>query len=208
MKWQPILFSFLLVITHLASAEADLAAGKASYGMCAACHGGNGEGITAMNAPSLTGQSAEYTARQLNHFKNGIRGGNSGDMYGSQMKGMAASLSEADITNISAYLASLPKTYPTDKSTGDLHQGNNSYQGKCGACHGGKAQGNNVIKAPALDGLDTAYFARQIANYKNGLRGTDASDTLGKQMKMMSTVIADENELNNIIAYIHSLNAQ
>lgn len=207
MNWQSIILSILFLSSNLALAEVDLNAGKSSYAMCASCHGANGAGITAMNAPAMNGQSAEYIARQLNHFKSGIRGGSSNDMYGAQMKGMAATLSDDAVANVSAYIASLPVTAVADIQEGDLHKGNSAYQGKCGACHGGKAQGNELMNAPALANLDSAYITRQISNYKNGIRGSHADDRLGKQMKMMANVIASDKELTNIIAYIHSIPA-
>jgi cytochrome c553 len=50
----------------------DPVAGRASYATCAACHGQQGEGNVAMNAPSLAVLPAWYIARQLEHFKHGI----------------------------------------------------------------------------------------------------------------------------------------
>jgi cytochrome c553 len=207
MKWQSIILSILFLTNNLALAEVDLNAGKSSYGMCANCHGANGAGITAMNGPAVNSQSAEYIARQLNNFKSAIRGGSSNDMYGAQMKGMAATLSDEAVKNVSAYIASLPVTAVADLQAGDLHKGNSAYQGKCGACHGGKAQGNELMNAPALANLDSAYITRQIANYRGGLRGSHPDDRFGKQMKMMANVIANDEELTNIIAYIHSIPA-
>jgi cytochrome c oxidase subunit 2 len=119
MKWQSIILSILLLTNNLALADVDLNAGKSSYGMCASCHGANGAGITAMNGPAVNGQSAEYIARQLNHFKSDIRGGSSNDMYGAQMKGMAATLSDEAVKNVSAYIASLPVTAVADLQAGD-----------------------------------------------------------------------------------------
>ena len=207
MKWQIIIISIVFFTSNLTLAEADLNRGKASYGMCASCHGADGAGNTAMNAPALNGQAAEYIARQLNNYKSGVRGGEAGDMYGAQMKGMAAILTDVAVDNVSSYIASLPATEVASIQEGDLHKGNNAYQGKCGACHGGKAQGNELMNAPALANLDSAYITRQIANYKGGLRGSHPDDRFGKQMKMMANVIANDEELTNIIAYIHSIPA-
>ena len=61
------------------------------------------------------------------------------------------------------------------------------------------------MNAPALANLDSAYITRQISNYKSGIRGSHADDRLGKQMKMMANVISNDEELTNIIAYIHSI---
>ena len=52
----------------------DASTGKAAYGTCVACHGANGEGNQALNAPKLGGLQDWYVARQLKNFKTGVRG--------------------------------------------------------------------------------------------------------------------------------------
>ena len=207
MKWQSIILSILFLTSSLVLAEADLNEGKFSYAMCTSCHGANGAGITAMHSPAINNQSAKYIARQLNHFKSSVRGGSPNDLYGAQMKGVAATLSDTDIENVSAYIDSLPATSIVSLQKGDLHKGNSAYQDKCGVCHGGKAQGNFTMNAPALANLDSVYIIRQIANYKSGIRGSHADDRLGKQMKIMANMSTTDEELTNIIAYIHSISA-
>lgn len=77
----------------------DAAAGKAKSMMCSACHGM--AGISAVPTyPNLAGQKEAYTAKQLKDFKSGKRNDPT-------MKGMVASLSDADIANLAAYYASL-----------------------------------------------------------------------------------------------------
>ena len=88
--------------------DGDLSAGKAAYAVCASCHGANGEGNDALNAPALTGQQDWYIARQLYNFKNGIRGTHENDVYGQQMIPMAMTLlDDAAINNVAAYISSL-----------------------------------------------------------------------------------------------------
>ncbi len=57
-----------------ARAPGDPALGAASYAVCAACHGQQGEGLLALNAPKLSGQEPRYLKRQLRNYKNGRRG--------------------------------------------------------------------------------------------------------------------------------------
>jgi cytochrome c553 len=77
----------------------DAAAGKAKSMMCSACHGV--AGISAVPTyPNLAGQKEAYTAKQLKDFKSGKRNDPT-------MKGMVASLNDADIANLAAYYASL-----------------------------------------------------------------------------------------------------
>ena len=88
----------------------DPTVGQANYMVCAACHGANGEGNQALNAPRIAGQFDWYTHRQLMNWKNGVRGTHPKDMYGMQMIGMAATLvDETAVKNISAYIANLGK---------------------------------------------------------------------------------------------------
>ncbi|OGA46352.1 MAG: cytochrome-c oxidase [Betaproteobacteria bacterium RIFCSPLOWO2_12_FULL_62_13] len=73
--------------------------GQRLYATCAACHGADGRGIQAMNAPRLAGMSDWYLVTQLKNFKQGIRGAHPKDMYGPQMASMAATLAGDRATN-------------------------------------------------------------------------------------------------------------
>ena len=53
----------------------------------------------------------------------------------------------------------------------DLAAGQVSYAA-CAACHGANAEGNQLLNAPKLTGLDPLYMKRQIENYKSGKRGS------------------------------------
>ncbi|MEM9383690.1 MAG: c-type cytochrome [Pseudomonadota bacterium] len=86
----------------------DATKGETLYAVCSACHGANGEGNDALNAPKLAGQHDWYLARQLQYFKNGARGANPDDQYGASMIGMAATLAdEQAIKDVVAYISSL-----------------------------------------------------------------------------------------------------
>jgi cytochrome c553 len=191
------------------NAQADATAGKGLYTACIACHGNNAQGNPAMNAPSLNGQSASYLTRQLSHFKEGIRGADSNDTFGAQMRGMVATLADDQaIADVSEYIATLPSTGPANKAEGDLRNGNNRYQGNCGSCHGGKAEGNASLNSPRLAGLETAYLIRQYNNFKQGIRGSHPQDRFGKQMKFMANSLPTEKDLQDVVAYIHAQSAE
>jgi cytochrome c oxidase subunit 2 len=68
--------------------------GRALYSTCAACHGVDGHGIQATNAPRLAGMSDWYLVTQLQNFGHGVRGLNPKDPYGPQMASMAAMLKD------------------------------------------------------------------------------------------------------------------
>ena len=72
--------------------------GKAKFSMCTGCHGSSAEGRSGF--PRLAGQQPEYLEKQLLDFKSGRR-------KGGMMNGITRALSEQDIKEIAAYLASL-----------------------------------------------------------------------------------------------------
>jgi cytochrome c oxidase subunit 2 len=190
----------LLMLYGDASFGAD---GRALFGACVACHGGKGEGNPALNAPALAGQDADYLERQLRNFRRGIRGTHQADTSGAQMRAIAASLADdAAAASVATYISRLPKTLVASPVPGNLHNGNNLYQGKCGACHGTSAEGNPALKAPRLTGLDAAYLERQFAHFRDGVRGKDAQDLQGRQMALMARTLATGRDLDDVIAFI------
>ncbi|GAA5315618.1 MAG: hypothetical protein AseanaTS_08230 [Candidatus Pelagadaptatus aseana] len=178
---------------------ADPVAGEALYQSCVACHGDQAQGNDALGAPALAGQQAPYIARQIQAYQSGLRG--SEDHYAAQMPALVETLSDADTANVAAYVSSLAPV-KTPLADGDLRKGNNYYHASCGGCHGGKAEGNDMLQAPRLAGLSAAYLKRQFNHFKSGARGTDDTDRLGRQMNMMAQVLPDEATLDAVIAYI------
>jgi len=86
----------------------DVEHGKKLYTVCAYCHGGEGMGRQALNAPKIAGRSDWYLARQLQYFKDGVRGAHQNDFYGFQMGLMSQSLQdEQSVNDIIAYINTL-----------------------------------------------------------------------------------------------------
>jgi len=81
-------------------AAGDPARGKTKVATCVACHGTDGNSIDPQY-PRLAGQYADYLAMALHEYKDGRRGN-------AIMKGFAATLSEEDIEDVSAYFATMP----------------------------------------------------------------------------------------------------
>ena len=50
--------------------------------------------------------SGDYLARQLQYFRDGIRGAEPGDTFGNLMAPMAANLSDQDIADLITYITS------------------------------------------------------------------------------------------------------
>src|SRR3990170_8725738 len=77
----------------------NAANGRNLYVTCATCHGPDGRGTQAANAPRLTGMSDWYMVTQLKNFKQGIRGTHPKDLYGSQMASMSAFMADDQATS-------------------------------------------------------------------------------------------------------------
>ena len=82
--------------------------GRQLYQACATCHGADGQGNEAMNAPALRGQNDWYMVTQLKNFKAGYRGTDPLDTFGAPMRAMAAGLrDEQAITDVVSYINTL-----------------------------------------------------------------------------------------------------
>ena len=186
-----------------ASAAGDPAKGKAAYAVCAACHGANGMGNKALNAPQIAGQEPWYLERQLNNFKGGIRGAHPKDPYGMQMRPMALTLAnDQAVSDMAAFLSSMPVSKSSESTVkGDVTAGKASYM-ICQTCHGPKGGGNKALNSPNLTGLQDWYIVRQLKNFKAGIRGTKSGDLFGMQMRPMAMPLANDEAINNVAAYI------
>ena len=186
-----------------ASAAGDATKGKAAYAVCAACHGANGMGNKALNAPRIAGQEPWYLERQLKNFKGGIRGADPKDTYGMQMRPMALTLAnDQAVSDMAAFLSSMPVSKSSESTVkGDVTAGKASYM-ICQTCHGPKGGGNRALNSPKLTGLQDWYIVRQLKNFKAGIRGTKSSDLFGMQMRPMAMTLANDEAINNVAAYI------
>lgn len=75
----------------------------------------------------------------------------------------------------------------------------------CEACHGLRGEGNRELGAPRLAGIEPWYFARQLANFGNGLRGAAQDDERGQQMRAMASTVGGEVAVADLIAYVATL---
>ena len=88
--------------------DGDIELGRQAYETCVPCHGENGEGAVALDAPRLSNQHDWYIVRQLENFKAGVRGGHQNDIYGAQMRIMSQMLeTDARVRAVAAYIATM-----------------------------------------------------------------------------------------------------
>jgi cytochrome c oxidase subunit 2 len=91
-----------------ATVAGDAGNGAKLYAVCAYCHGKDGAGNQALNAPRVAGMTDWYMKRQLQNFQQGIRGLHPTDYYGFQMTLMAQSLhNEQAVDDLIAYINTL-----------------------------------------------------------------------------------------------------
>lgn len=189
----------------VATPAGDPQRGAQLYAVCSACHGAQGEGNQAMNAPKLAGAGDWYLQRQLEYYKDGVRGAHPDDTYGRQMAPMVATLADDQaMRDVIAHIDTFPDNPVAQTVSGDVDRGEDIYR-VCGSCHGWDGQGIQAVKAPRAAGMQDWYLARQLHNFKQGIRGAHPGDMYGDQMMQMAAILQDEQAVNDVVAYINTL---
>ncbi|MGB5687632.1 MAG: c-type cytochrome [Woeseiaceae bacterium] len=147
--------------------------GKAKALTCTACHGPEGNSVSAM-WPNIAGQNAPYLLAQLAAFKDGSR-------VDPLMSSQAMLVSEEDMADLAVYFESLPAAAQSVKTAATVARGEALYRGgnadagipACLGCHGPSGRGNPAALYPALRGQHADYTAKQLNDYASGTRKTD-----------------------------------
>lgn len=157
-----------------AGPKVDTAAGEAKYNaVCAACHGADGN-AGSPEYPRLAGQHPEYLAKQLHEFKSGKRAN-------AIMSGFSAMLSDADVQNISAWLAVQKPKAGAAKDKELVSLGEQIYRGgiadraipACAGCHSPNGAGI-PSQYPRLSGQHAVYTEAQLKALRDGTRANNA----------------------------------
>jgi len=147
---------------HSAHAESDLAAGKEIAYSCLGCHGIEGyrNAYPSYRVPKLGGQKAAYLVAAMNGYRDGKR-------EHSTMQAQAASLTDGDIANVAAYLATLADD---TVAAGGSNNAGHDKAAACSACHG---QNGISVSAmwPTLAGQHQDYLENALQQYRDGRRG-------------------------------------
>jgi cytochrome c553 len=172
--------------------------------VCAACHGSDGNSTQAVN-PSLAGQHAEYSYKQLMNFK--PQGGRSPERNNAVMSAMVAPLSEEDMRNLSVYFE-MQKPKPRSARDPELVKlGQAIFRGgimgkgvaACAACHLPNGAGIPA-QFPRLAGQHAEYVEAQLKAFRAGERANDPN-------KMMQGAAArlDDREIKAVAEYVSGL---
>ncbi|GAB3356146.1 MULTISPECIES: c-type cytochrome [Giesbergeria] len=179
-------------------AKPDLAKGEASYAaVCAACHAADGNSTIAAN-PKLAQQHPEYLVKQLHEFKSGKRAN-------AIMSGMVAALTEDDMRNIAAWVATKPAAPAFAKDKALVTLGERIYRGgiadrniaACAGCHSPNGAGI-PSQYPRLAGQHADYTAAQLVQFRDGVR-TNSAQMTGVAAKL------NDREIKAVADYIAGL---
>ena len=158
-------------------AEGDPVAGREFGYTCLGCHGIEGyrNAYPSYRVPKLGGQMAGYIELALRGYRDGARAHPT-------MMAQAKSLSDQEIADVSAYLASIGNETVADGGT----QGASFDRAMaCTACHGQNGISVNAVW-PTLAGQHEDYLENAIRQYKDGTRGDPV-------MSAQAAMIADED---------------
>lgn len=171
-----------------ALAQGDADAGKQLAYSCLGCHGIEGyrNAYPSFRVPKLGGQKAAYLTVALNGYRNGTR-------THPTMVAQASSLSDKDIADVSAYLASIGNaTVESGGSDAPAFE----KAATCAACHGENGVSVNALW-PTLAGQHEDYLLNSLQQYRDGTR----SDPV---MTAQAAIIAEE-DLAALAEYFASL---
>jgi len=75
----------------------------------------------------------------------------------------------------------------------------------CAGCHGFNGEGNALVNAPKLAGLESWYLAGQIRKFGAEIRGGAEGDVHGQRMAVMAKALSSDREIDDVVAYVATL---
>jgi cytochrome c553 len=192
----------LLLAPALAIAfDGDAASARPlATGVCAACHGADGNSLIPVN-PSLAGQHPEYLYKQLRDYKSGAR-------KNVIMAGMVAGLSDEDMRNLAAYFTAQKPRVGVARDAELVTAGQKLYRGgnagngvaACAGCHSPSGAGIPA-QYPRLKGQHQDYTLAQLKAFRAGERDNDGASMMRSIAGRMS-----DREMQAVAEYIAGLN--
>ena len=177
---------------------------EAKAAMCIGCHGIVGYQASfpeVHKVPKISGQSAKYIAAALNAYK-------TGDRKHPTMRGIAASLTEQDITDISAWyeshgagkqVAEKPSREPNPQIAALLQKA------ACASCHGANFSRPIDPSYPKLAGQHADYLFVALKAYK-----VENNPTVGRNNGVMGAIVKQYSnaELKALANYMAGLDGE
>lgn len=171
--------------------------------ICAGCHGADGNSGSPVN-PKLSAQHADYLYKQLVNFRPKAEG-KEPERPNPIMTGIASTMTEEDMRNVSAFYATqgLKPAFAKSKDTAEL--GQKIYRGgigeknvpACAGCHGPTGLGI-PSQYPRLSGQFGEYTEAQLVAFRQGAR---------RNSSQMTTIAArmSDREIKAVADYIAGL---
>ena len=188
-----------LALPQAAQAQ-DVAAGQKKAAMCIGCHGiplYQASFPQVHKVPMIAGQTGKYIAASLNAYKKG-------DRKHPTMRSIAASLTDADIADLSAfYEAQAPKvTLPEAPAAPSPAVAALLAKGACASCHGANFSKPIDAAYPKLAGQHADFLFVALKSY-----GTEGSAQVGRANAIMGGQVKQfkNAELKQIADYLGSL---
>jgi cytochrome c553 len=178
---------------------------EAKVAMCVGCHGIIGYKASfpeVYRVPKIAGQSAKYIAAALNAYK-------TGDRKHPTMRGIADSLTEQDIADISTYYENLGKE--GRKPLADKAQEPNAQvaallqKAACASCHGANLSKPIDPAYPKIAGQYNDYLFVALKAYK-----TENNPAVGRSNGVMGAIAKQFSnaELKALANYVGSLDSE
>ncbi len=180
MKFAWLLAALAVVSTFYfddARAEGDAEAGEALAYTCLGCHGIEGyrNAYPSYRVPKLGGQKAAYLVAAVQGYRDGSRAHPT-------MQAQANSLTDQDIEDIAAYIATLgAETVEAGGSEPQPFE----LAATCEACHGENGIGMSPLW-PTLAGQHEEYLVAAMNQYRDGTRNNAI-------MVQMSAALSDDD---------------
>jgi len=156
-----LLFVLSASVAQTAIASGDAEAGEALAYSCLGCHGIEGyrNAYPSYRVPKLGGQKAAYLVAALKGYRSGTR-------QHPTMSGQASSLSDENIDNVAAWLASVGGD---TVASGGSESATFEKAAACAACHGKNGISVNA-EWPTLAGQHEDYLLHALKSYRDGSR--------------------------------------
>jgi cytochrome c553 len=169
-----------IVPQMLQSASAESIGRGATLALrCTMCHGARG--LSEANSPNLAGQYPVAIYKQLVDFKTGARAS-------AVMAPLVADLSDADMRDLAAYYAYLPRLSDPHPPAGEpprIVANGAPMRGiaPCGACHGDV---DTKAGAAWLAGQPVVYLRGQLLAFASGARRNDTGEQMRNVARRMT----------------------
>lgn len=147
---------------------------------CTMCHGARG--LSHADTPNLAGQYPVTIYKELLDFKTGAR-------VSAVMAPLVADLSDADMRDLAAYYAYLPRVSTPQPAAGEpprIVASGAPLRGiaPCGACHG---EVDSKASAAWLEGQPAIYLRTQLEAFATGARHNDIGEQMRNIARPMTT---------------------